>query len=256
MIKNVILLGACLAALAACTTRPEGGLGIETVTVRTDQTPADEGKEIPFSGDVLDSMEAKDVVRFNLALESKYQDLARYADQLNHSGNAYLVVSAAWIVLSGTTSVTDEVIGRRTVAALTGNEIFKYASPAELARALRIAAGESLCFADVSNRIGLGRGGSEVVTAAQTADGQKKTEPLLQDADPKSDLIIAMRVSHSNLRERMSRKRQGLSTLLNIFQESKVEGLEKEDHIALKNKVKIAESGKGTYKEALYKCLE
>lgn len=251
MIRNVILLGACLVALAACTTRPDGGLGIETVTVRTDQTPADEGKEVPFSGDVLDSMNAEDVVRFNLALESKYQDLARYADQLNHSGNAYLVVSAAWIVLSGTTSVTDEVIGRRTVAALTGNEIFKYASPAELARALRIAAGESLCFADVSNRIRLAQGGSAAATASET-----EAKSLTLDADPKSDLIIAMRVSHSNLRERMSRKRQGLSTLLNIFQESKVEGLEKEDHIALKNKVKIAESGKGTYKEALYKCLE
>ncbi len=225
-------------ALSACEIRPPDRYSTRTVTLANSAAP-DDTETIAFSGDALLDFDLEKLVRVNFALERQYSALAIQLDQANHAANGFVISAALGIALGEQAKDAAELTARRILWALGVNEGIKYVNPAEMARAFRLAAQDSLCMAAKAALDG---------GAARAEAGDYAT---------RIRLITAMRQSHLNLRTRLSRKRVGFITVFNNLREQE-RTLQNEDLIEATNDKMVAESamdGDG-FGADLYRCLK
>ncbi len=226
-----------LAFAAACTLPPT--VAIKSKSIAADHPvyrPAPTEKRLGSSGDGLVGLGTQDLTRFAFALDREYQQLAFQTEQVNIALNGAMFVSAMALALNPLYGVTDEVIARRTVAALGISEIATYADSNQAARALRLAASDALCMATTTSQ-GTGAGN----------DFQKSTK-----------FVAALRWSHNNLRQRLKRRRFNITDLVTRLSESSTEGaLKTEDTITVTNALLTtrAEADDDDYMKRLAGCL-
>ena len=235
MLKSFSVVLCCVFALAGCTPS-----SIETVAA--DPSPNAFGKD----GDLTD-LSLKQLVDLNFDLEFAFQKTAEQAEMAHHASNAFLLSAALGVALGELGSASAKSIERQIAITLGINEGFKYANPAQVARAYRKAAREALCMAQTTVTQGVNK------TPAETELTSAKENSLAN----RVKFAVAMRLSHTNLRERLTRSSVGFLSVLNNIRDQK-EALEREDRILAENKlsVAIATNKKDYYSARLLSCLE
>ncbi|MFK7940506.1 MAG: hypothetical protein AB8B82_14085 [Roseovarius sp.] len=201
--------------------------------------------EIPPPAHGMLELPMSTLIKLNYAFEHGYQKVAEEADRANHYANGFLITTALSIALGELGSVSAGTIEKAVIFSLGINEGFKYANPPQVARAYRKAGLEALCFANTT------------VTQGFTKEGKEAIDESDNSIEHRVKLITAMRYSHYNLRERLTRSPVGFSGLLDSLKKGEVAALELEDKILVETKlaVELAKNKEDHYSVRLLSCL-
>ena len=186
----------------------------------------------------------RELVEMNFKLEHAYQKIAEKADAANHFSNGFLLTSAVGVALGEIGGASSKAIERQIALILGVNQGFKYANPSQVARAYRKASREALCMSQTT------------VAKGTTSKKAFQYQAANEDYADRVKMIYAMRLSYTNLRERLTRSPVGFLNILNNIREQK-DILEREDKITIENKLAIANAStdKDEYSVRLLSCL-
>ena len=239
MLKNILYVCFSVFFIASCSASD-----LEKDITSRNENAFSSAKLGPNKKSMLD-YSMQELVEMNFVLEHAYQEVAEQADSVNHFANSFLLSSAVAVALAEVGGASSTSVGQYITLVLGANEGFKYADPAQVARAYRKASREALCMAQTTVLKGAsGNGSDELATG-------------LVNKKDRISLVFAMRHSFANLRQRLTRPKVGFLNILKNIRE-KDDALEQEDKIVIEVKLAIAnaEAANDDYSKRLLSCLQ